>query len=281
MNASFLTEKDPATRTRRAPSALAYLHWHFGPDEPVFYKPGATGLSAHVQASLAINHGLMEVIERDAAICSWILDDWPVDRLAQDVLPEIVREATASAGFNLAIFDIGPDLPVRVSLAIAIRRSDGQASVGTACRPDLANSVIAATCEALILQDSLAHFSGEPVLNPYTSAEHLRWASQHGDLIRSRYAGRSLQRAQRCGGTATGTKLLQAAERYFGTRIGVCDVRDTLAHKSGWFVIRVLVPTAISIETVRSQRYEDTHRLKRRLNGFRAAVLTPYPHPFA
>src|SRR5262249_44509232 len=134
---------------------LAYVKWKPPAGEALFAMPDATGLAAHRDPDSAIHNGVCEVVERDAAMLSWKVPGWPVQRLAPSPIGEAMRRALERLALSVRFFDIGRLDGPSVILAIVSERDGTRTTCGTACRPTETEAAEHAVEEALMLRHAL------------------------------------------------------------------------------------------------------------------------------
>lgn len=136
----------------------------------------ATGFCAGPDRALALRHGLLEAVERDAVVqvldrAAPVLratcDDQRARRLLADQRAEADAFVHVSAG----------GLPT--ALVVARSTSGPGAAVGTACAPDLAAAVSRAVCEAVMMLTTARRACRSSTTDPALGG--VVWAARHGD----------------------------------------------------------------------------------------------------
>lgn len=136
------------------------------------------GLASGNNVDEAIQHGLCELIERDA-LTLWSLQDEAAARsrcfAVGDLESEIARnlhEQLVAAGLQLTLFDLTTDIGVPVVHALVEERSARRqlfdVSAGTSCHPDSSRAAIGAITEAV--QSRLTNIAGSR--DDYSSSEY-------------------------------------------------------------------------------------------------------------
>jgi len=112
----------PATRLRDCqdqyiPASLVWLRSPFLIPEEQFLQPVSTGLAVGQSFADAVNSGLLEVIERDAFACHWLLC-WPAER-RREIENRVYLELgpRLSENWALEVFELSCEFGVPVLLA--------------------------------------------------------------------------------------------------------------------------------------------------------------------
>jgi ribosomal protein S12 methylthiotransferase accessory factor len=109
------------------PTILVYLIRTWKEQREYICLPTSNGLAAGVTLDMAILNGLLEVVERDAFMVSWLTRrQCPhVNYWRQGGLPATIRNHYSSFGIEVVVVNITTDLPIHVMMAIAIDRGGG------------------------------------------------------------------------------------------------------------------------------------------------------------
>lgn len=111
--------------------------------------PNTNGLAAGCSFDEAALAALLELIERDAFACHWLLRRVPVRiRVLPDDLEAALHPLTDAPGLRLELRWLETDLGLPVVLAVLVGRRTGAIAVGAACRPDARLAVRKAVLEA-------------------------------------------------------------------------------------------------------------------------------------
>ena len=256
--------------------------------EPVFIKPGGTGLAAHTEQAAAVRHGLLEVLERDACMLSWRTPGWPCLRLEQSIPSEALLRVCSQLGLAPEMYDVGEPGLVPVVLAILSRADGSHLTVGSAAGWNVALAAERAINEALMLQWTLAHCTGQAAVGalPASSLEHVLLAARRGAEIREWYRRQAASAPQpellAEAEPATLNELAARAQRRLGGDVVAVDLAQELGQSSGWSVQRVLVSGAQPRESDARTPHLGGRRLlqaERRWNSSGAPRQTA-PHPF-
>jgi ribosomal protein S12 methylthiotransferase accessory factor YcaO len=229
------------------PALLAFLKWQPPPGEITFARPNATGLAASTSMTSAISSGLLEIVERDAALLSWRVPGWPMRRLDSDVVPDFVWDFADREHFDISFFDIGEPELASVILTIVKHNPDLGVSVGTcASGYDIETSAVKSFSEALVLHDTIRRFGTMPVADPRSSIDRVVWAYHNGKIITDWY---DLQEARSTNKDPAPRRsslkdLLDSAKRFFGAPLLSVALADITADNTNWHVWRTVAPGA-------------------------------------
>lgn len=104
-------------KDRYIPASLVWLRSPFLTPAEQFLQPVSTGLAVGQTFADAVDSGLLEVIERDAFACHWLLH-WPAER-RRETESEVYRELgpRLSENWALEIFELSCEFGVPVLLA--------------------------------------------------------------------------------------------------------------------------------------------------------------------
>jgi ribosomal protein S12 methylthiotransferase accessory factor len=122
----------PGNEIVAVPAILVYLNRTWEQQEEYICSPTSNGLAAGVDVGMAILHGLLEVVERDAFMISWLTRRRcsRVDYSRQRGLLATIRNHYSRFGIELVVIDLTTDLPIHVMMAIAIDHGEvGPAAV--------------------------------------------------------------------------------------------------------------------------------------------------------
>jgi ribosomal protein S12 methylthiotransferase accessory factor len=128
----------PENREVYLPATLVYLTLGDAPITDFFCPPTSNGLAAGPNLHTAILHGLLELIERDAFLISW-MNRLPAARLEVSCqgTERFILEHYREFGIEVKLFDISTDLLPYVVMALGLDKSgNGPAVViGLGCHP--------------------------------------------------------------------------------------------------------------------------------------------------
>lgn len=109
------------------PTILVYLIRTWKEQREYICLPTSNGLAAGVTLDMAILNGLLEVVERDAFMVSWLTRRQcsRVNYWRQGGLPATIRNHYSNFGIEVVVVNITTDLPIHVMMAISIDRGGG------------------------------------------------------------------------------------------------------------------------------------------------------------
>jgi ribosomal protein S12 methylthiotransferase accessory factor len=117
----------PGNESILIPSILVYLIPTWTHPEEYICPPSSNGLAAGMSMEMAILNGLLEVVERDAFMVSWLTRRRGphIDYSRRWGLSTTVRNHYSCFGVEVVVIDITADLPIHVMMAIAIDHGGG------------------------------------------------------------------------------------------------------------------------------------------------------------
>jgi ribosomal protein S12 methylthiotransferase accessory factor len=214
------------------------------------FKPGPTGLAAHFDRNLAIRHGLLEVIERDAHQ-SWNLGPDRVrgrsrvePRSADHPAIGGVLDRIAAAGLSVFTWDMTPPAGIACYLAEIVDFEEDTTTAyaqGSAADPDPRIALLKALLEAV--QVRLTYIAG--------SRDDLEW-SDYGARFDAVVASRWHLRCEPPGkpmvlGNRPETNLAALCGRLGLHPVVAVDVTDPGGPVH---VVKVVVPNACDVRAV-------------------------------
>ncbi len=276
------------------PALACFLRWRPPCGEPVFIKPGASGLSAMTSWEAAVRHAVLEVLERDALMLSWRVPGWPTARLDLGIIPPSLFRVCDTLMLSIEAYCLGwPSLPPTVLVMLCGRDSE-MLTCGSACG-DLSPGLVArATHEALMMQwtmryspaaHKLLQESSSGSREPTTSLEHVVGSFANGMTVVSWYRSQS-ETLQQLGSrhwqhTTEVTDLVRRVEGDLECPVVVVDVTDQTSRNSGWYVVRAIVPDALPKESDHRIAHLGGRRLAAEAKRIRATdKIRTDPHPF-
>jgi ribosomal protein S12 methylthiotransferase accessory factor len=282
--------------TCRVPLQLATRPRKVPPREPELQPHVTTGLAAHPDRDTAILNGLLEVIERDAFMLTWLARVSPPvldPAFAEDGGVHEMLERIAAARLDATTLLLETDVPVSVVLAVLRDRCGrGPAvSVGAAARVDASSACLAALTEAVAAwrwTRRAMRVSSAPPLNvtQLRRADRLLWWA-HRDrlpLIDWLIAGPRVSRPRPSCASPVGLQHLVASLKAGGHDVLVADLTDAgTVQQLGHAVVRVIVPTFHPLYLDEARPALWSQRLAQRLaavGGSSPTRLNPTPHPF-
>jgi ribosomal protein S12 methylthiotransferase accessory factor len=291
-----------AQRPRWVPAQLVAAR---GPEtvdlngEPELRPRVTTGTAAHADRSAAILHGLLEVIERDAFMLTWLCRVsaglLELDRCGEGRLLELC-ERFAAARLEARAVVLKTDVPVGVVLGI-LRDPTGigpAVAVGAAARADMGEAAVAALTEAFATWRVARRLQREGRTVPEENAmldHHTRllwWAEPE----RSKELGWLLNgprvevpaRPPAPAAPEIELERLVAWFRQAGEDVIVVDLTDeALASQFGHHVVSVVVPGFHPLHLREDRPALWSRRLERAIAELglpTPPALNPLPHPF-
>lgn len=123
-------------------------------EEPLLLTPISTGAAAHRTLDAAILRGLLEVIERDAFMITWVNKLAPDMIDAESIADEEIKIVLASAKryhIEMYFLSLPSDIPVHIILAVTIDRTGGGAAVtvGASAHFNIKSAILGAGGEAI------------------------------------------------------------------------------------------------------------------------------------
>lgn len=230
-------------RTVWVPAALSALWYGHTTGTVLDCDVDATGLAAGSSLAVATEHGLCEVIERDAVGLWWRSPS----RSHQLVMPPIdVASAAERAGLvvTTALVDSGGCAPV--ALACVARPDGSEATVGSACQLDEREAAIHAIAEAFMVRPTVAACLFQELPEAATpGVERLVWGWWHGSEL--------LDRIHRPVGKVVMTNnvipLAQRVQAVFGCEPIAVHLANVTVGSVRESVVRVFVPGAFRLES--------------------------------
>jgi len=260
------------------PALVGFLSWMPPVGEPLFVKPGATGLSAHISLSLAIEHALFEVIERDACMLCWRVPGWPTSILSHNCLPVAYKTMLSDMNLCVHLFQVGDPSLVPVVVAIIVDLKSGSPTVGSAAGWCVDRLCEKATIEAFVVRYTVEKFcrhSDEQV--PRSSFGHVCSAFKRGGHVLNWFL---------CQSNLSRNHVSWTKESVFQKVFDFCaesayvEISDERCREMGWFVVRVIVPRLQQRESdsllmnLSSSRLDES--IRRYAHG-RPPHLSPHP----
>lgn len=293
------------TRRRSVLVPAVAVHLHMTPQSPseLFTRGVTTGAAVHSDLRSAVLGGLLEVVERDALSLSWLqrlpLPELSIDPEALDADTRAHYETGSSGHLSIRVFDATTDFGIPVLYAIQLADHE----------PSLAQ-IVCATCdldprralgklyrELAALRIALRdHVRRGPVGRPddgtvsvigsaaYNASRDRRHVFAH--LLEGERPLRSIDALPGlpAGADPLGTAVSRLAER--GAEVLAVDITTDEARQVGMHAVKVLVPEAVPLSFIHSERYLATPRLYAAPTAMgherRAGEsVNPEPQPFA
>ncbi|MFB9903687.1 YcaO-like family protein [Allokutzneria oryzae] len=289
-------------RPRYVPARMVWLRMEPCSPAELFTFGNPSGSAAHADYPRAVLGGLLEVVERDALMLTW-LHRLRLPRLAArpEDLPASLRpyaERTHEAGLETVVFDATTDFGVPVFFALQLAEHDGLLAqlVATTAGLDPAAAVAKAHRELAMLRAALranapadtAAVSPEGVCGgAYRSGKPE--ARGHFDFLLD--GPRPVRALAELPGPDSDDPLRQldwvvSRLRARGAEVLAVDITPIEARAAGAVVVKVLVPQAVPLSFGTTVRMLATPRLYTAPAAMNHPVLTedqlnPLPQPMA
>jgi ribosomal protein S12 methylthiotransferase accessory factor len=298
----------PSGREILVPAGMVYLAGVSQDPRDALCQVTSSGLAAGDSFEMAALHGVMELVERDAFMVTWMnrLPAPEIDLSQADTAIDGIRRRYGRRGVTVRAFDITTDLGIPVVLGVAL--DDGGAGpsvvVALGCDLDPAIAVRKAVGELCqVRAGALGRARAGGAASPPASPEQVRSLDDHGSYLahpdrRGELAflldnhGRAgrVDRAppHGTGDAAHDLDLCVARLADHGCRVGAVDVTTSDVALYGFHVVRALVTGLQPIhfgygyERLGGQRLFEVPRAM----GYDTRVrsesdLNPCPHPLA
>lgn len=219
-------------------------------------------------------HGLHEVLERDALMLAWRLPSWERSVLAEELAGETVIGFAHDNGLRLSLLDIGDPRLAPVVLCL-LRDTQAGLVCGSASAATVEQAAPRAALEAVSIWYGLRRWPpparpGGPVR---TSLDHVRWAWRNPLAVASWFDGLPRREPVRPV-PGFGTLLRRCRERFFGQEPLVVD----LAHAGTRYVCRVVQQHVMRKEWAADRPFVDGPRFLAMHRGPKPANLLPHPY---
>lgn len=289
------------------PAGCVYLNYSGDRAEELLCPPTSNGLAAGPDLESAILHGLLELVERDGFLITWMnrLPVPEVDFARQRGIAASIAARYRRFGVETRVFNLTTDLPGYVMMALALDRTGRgpAATIGLGCHLDPAVAVLKALFELCQVHAGEARrYRQNPPQARLRSYADVRTLEDHsafftmperlGELAWLLEAGRR-QRLEDLPGQMRGSVsdqlatvvsgLARAGSRALYVELTTPDVRD--------FGVRVVRAIATGLQPMHFGHGEERLGGRRlyevpRLLGYAQAPTTerdlnPCPHPLA
>jgi ribosomal protein S12 methylthiotransferase accessory factor len=297
----------PSGREVLVPAGLVYLGTVSQDPRDALCQMTSSGLAAGDSFEMATLHGLMELVERDALMVTWMnrLPAPEIDLAEVDGAVAAIRQRHERRGVTIRAFDITTDLGIPVVLAVALDDTGAGPSSIVALGCDLdpaaaARKAVAELCQVRAGALNRARGGAAPV--PPTSAEQVRSLDDHGSYLshparRGEFAflldhGRRADLAdrptRRTGDVSSDLDICVSRLTEHGYRVAAVDVTTSDVAPYGFRVVRAFAAGLQPIhfgwgyerlggrrlfEVPRAMGYDTQVR--------RESDLNPCPHPLA
>jgi ribosomal protein S12 methylthiotransferase accessory factor len=268
--------------TRRCPvlvpAIAVYLHMAPRSQSERFTRGITTGAAVHSDIRSAVLAGLLEVVERDALSLAW-LQRLRLPHLSVDpgLLEPLVRayHATGTARhLEVRLFDATTDFGIPVVYAVQLSPNEDQLAqiVCATCDVDPQRAVGKIYRELASVRVALRNrVGGRPVRRPDDGTVSVVGSAAYNASVERRDAFRHLLEGERnvrrleelpnlsVDADPLVTAVSQLAAR--GAEVLVIDITTDEARQVGMHAVKVLVPEAIPLSFIHSERYLGTARL--------------------
>ncbi|WP_197688153.1 MULTISPECIES: YcaO-like family protein [unclassified Actinoplanes] len=285
------------------PAAAVYLHLAPRTAAELFTRGVTTGAAVHSDIRRAVLGGLLEVVERDALTLAWLhrlpLPELAVDPGLLDPAARAARAAGTAGHLEVRLFDATTDFGIPVVYAVQLaEHEDALAQIVCAtCDLDPGQAVGKVYRELAALRLALRdHVTRRPIRRPDDGTVNVLGSAAYNaaaarrDAFRHLLAGeRTVRRLPDLPGLPAGADpLTTAVDRVAarGAEVLAVDLTTDEARQAGMYAVKVLVPEAVPLSFIHSERYLGTPRLyaapEAMGHGRRdEQSVNPDPQPFA
>jgi ribosomal protein S12 methylthiotransferase accessory factor len=268
--------------TRRCPVLVPAIavYLHMAPQSPSerFTRGITTGAAVHSDIRSAVLGGLLEVVERDALSLAWLqrlrLPQLSVD---PELLEPLVRACHATGTgrhLEVRLFDATTDFGIPVVYAVQLSPNEDQLAqiVCATCDVDPQQAVAKIYRELASVRVALRdRVGGQSVQRPDDGTVSVTGSAAYNASVERRDTFRHLLEGERdvrrldelpnlsVEADPLVTAVSQVAAR--GAEVLVVDTTTDEARQVGMHAVKVLVPEAIPLSFIHSERYLATTRL--------------------
>lgn len=255
------------------------------------------GLAIQTSLEKAIIKGIFEIIERDAAMITWLTRKRPSRiNLRKVTLPKLMylRDRISAEKLYLEIIVSTVNIPIPSTIAVIFDklRKTPYSSFGLATEIGLEEAAAKSVEEALMIRNTLEILKRKKILHKlntlsiksflehavfYSFPEHRKFWNFliHGKLYSSRVINKNYGFKKDKGyDIETITKLL----KNLGKEVIYVDITDKIVRKMGFRAVKVIVPEMHMMDFDYNTRFLGGSRIK---NFSGKKKLNFYPHPFA
>ena len=282
------------------PAFAVYLGYNrLIPPEERFLPTSSCGLALQTSQEKAVIKGIFELIERDAAMITWLTKRRvPRLDLSSVELPELIylRDKVSEEGFNMDICISTIDFPFPSVIAIVYdsKNRAPYVSFGLATEIDLEKAALKALEEALMIRNTLEILNEEdkirqlkrPSVNNFldhaifyaTPSRRKFWKFLlKGPLLSLREINRQYRFTE-----AKKHQTLKNVIRDFNNmnkEVIWVDVTDRIVKRMGYVAVKVIIPELHPMDISYNARFLGGRRLPTLLEKWQR--INSYPHPFA
>lgn len=287
------------------PAELVFLADVVRPGEQRIGYSTSSGMACAGSVDVALERGLLELLERDAFMIVWSnrLSPPRLDWLCVPSMCTLERRYFAPTGLEYAALDLSSfhELPTVLAVVRGEHGRPGALGVGAAAAADPSRAWWKALSEAFASRSAGRRLAwlhpertyagdGSDVL---TFEDHIHFYSDHGRAAGASFLTASAETTRvenlplLAGSTsATRVEELTARAGRAGSRTYVVDVTAPDVRSAGLSVLKVIAPGLCSLDVAHPARFLGAPRLymseRDRLTTTRRSIedLNPLPHPF-
>ncbi|MET8243287.1 YcaO-like family protein [Streptomyces sp. NPDC005202] len=290
-------------RTVLVPAIAVYLHMRPQSRSELFTRGVTTGAAVHSDIRSAVLGGLLEVVERDSLALAWLqrlrLPRLQVDPELLEPLARAYYATGTSRHLEVRLFDATTDFGIPVIYAVQLAGSDDALAqiVCATCDLDPHRAVGKIYRELASLRIALREYvTHNPVQRPDDGTVSViggaAWNASierrgaFGHLLEGEGEVRRLEELPRLPADADPLEGAVSRLAARGAEVLAVDITTDEARQVGMHAVKVLVPEAVPLSFIHSERYLATARLYAapRAMGFESydeESLNPDPQPFA
>jgi ribosomal protein S12 methylthiotransferase accessory factor len=283
--AQSLTKKEKVM----IPANLVFHNYKVAPGENLIILPISNGAAAGEDYASAITRGLLELVERDAFVISW-LNQLPLPKVdlnsIQNDQIDLIKEIAKRYRLELHVMDMTNDLGIPAFVTITINRTGVGPAVlsGLKCHPDPIEAIVGSFTEALHLRGKIRMaFEDKGGKIPKMKPEEINtsekrglwwykkskiklldfWIKQKPKPLRHALSEKGYEKA------FDNIQKLSESTYYVNLTLPAFS-------KTGMRVVKVFVPH------LQPHYLDEKYRVLggKRLQQYKRGKLNPYPHPF-
>ena len=290
---------------RYVPAIMAYLYYQAESREEMIWHPISTGCASHTDLKQAIFSGMMESLERDALMITWLhqlplphLDlgdpsEWP-ERLRRNMA------AVEESHLRYEFFDATNDLGIPTVYALQMSDYSSVANTVICCPAlDPYDAVARIIEEACTLRLAITSYQGVHPVDRSRPEEIVKLedcalfyapieARQDFDFLLNSPRRRHIRELPNLdsGNIDENIQLLLKRFQTHGMDVVAVDLTTPEVREAGFWVTRVVIPQLVPMFPVHVTRFLDTPRLYSAAEAmgygrFTHADVTTKPQPFS
>ncbi|MFE2264257.1 YcaO-like family protein [Streptomyces griseosporeus] len=265
-------------RTVLVPAVAVYLHMTPQSSSELFTRGVTTGAAVHSDIRSAVLGGLLEVVERDALSLSWLhrlrLPALAVDPARLDATTRAYHARGTDRHLEVRLFDATTDfgIPVVYAVQLAAHEESLAQIVCATCDLDPQRAVGKIYRELAALRIALRdHVRRGPVGRPDDGTVSVIGSAAYNASLDRRPVfahlldgDRPVRGLDELPGLAAGADPLTTAVSRLaarGAEVLAVDITTDEARQVGMHAVKVLVPEAVPLSFIHSERYLGTPRL--------------------